>query len=454
MKKAKTCKAKTIETCPHKLTYCETHHHDDDEEPSSPNYSPMSPVYLHDNLKKKDLKRKRNSTTNAKSKKKVTIEIDDVEEDKKETLTIDLMEYEAKRKENKKKSEEKKKLAKLPDPSERKKFRYYGDPSKMRNPIFLEVKGEVANKLGAILEIKAEMESNHIAVEDSLVTDVSSVWRIALDDDPQAFVLPIDDPFGEDVVRCAIYLAGRIFYNEKDHLAKADLGVDLLLQLTSFSFQYGMNDLHDWLLEKVVPSSAWSMKDLITLYKSDLHNKGAEFFRPLPRENIPKVRNFFEDEEEEHPVTDSKEEKRVIKSTIKIGWLKEWCKEAMAAKPQAIISHLVEKFDIAAESVEADLLQIGMNSNNKVVQNVAEEHDFAFNFLGLIWREMDPTPWPRVLQGDPHARAFIKKVYDNRFRRPDNWKLVVNACNGRFRDGVKKNFSPDGENKVKTLVGL
>jgi hypothetical protein len=419
-----SCKAKSAQTCPRKLTTC--HHDDDGDEspnysPTSPSYSPTSPTSKYLFASSKPLHRKRKSKS---------MRLPRPILKKKDVIQIEIEEHEKKRNEHRKQVEEKKKLITSTDPAEQKAFRYYMD-SKVRNPIFLEIKDQLENKF--------------VAVEESLVSSVSSVWKEAMSLDKQAIVLPIDAQFDEDVVRCAIYLAGTLFYKQAERLAKVKLDASLLLKVIAFSFQLGMNELHDWLLIQVVPSPNWSMEELLKLYKSDLHTKGGDFFSPIPREIQVEsvIDSFFGDDST--PLAP----KEIKQKPKQVGWLKQECARVISSNRQGILDHVLQKTQLAPDSVEADLLRLGMNLN----ENLFRETNWAMNFYNLLWMEMDGRPWCDIIR-QPNIKEFVRTTYLTKDRRPDEWKLVINACSGKFRAGVTTTFSPEQERLVKNYVGL
>jgi hypothetical protein len=164
--------------------------------------------------------------------------------------------------------EEKRKSIVLPELADRLDFTYYMD-AHVKNPIYLEVKGDLTSRL--------------IALEESFAKEVSRVWQDALALDSKAMVLPIDPQFDENLVRCAIYLAGALYYHKPERLPVSRLEVDLLLKLTSFSFQLMMDDLHQWVRKQLIPDGKWSMPDLLKLFQSDLHEKELTFSHCLKK---------------------------------------------------------------------------------------------------------------------------------------------------------------------------
>lgn len=365
--------------------------------------------------------------------KKIHPTVVDVE---KESNVLDLEGYETKRKEYHKQVEEKKKLAQVPDISERKEFRYYMEPTALRNPVFLQVKGA--------------LEKNYIAVEDSFASSVSSIWKVALAD-PLDLVIPVDDKFDEDTIRCALYLAGTFYYKQSQRLDKVKLPVDLLLELIALTFQVGMDEVHGWLLTQIEPKLYWPFKDLLLLYNSPLHGKGVDFFSPIPKEKAAvkasSVDLFFGDD----VLPPCKDEKKPTLPKKEIGWLKQKCGDLMVFDPQGILDHVLEKTSLSPQSNEADLLRVGMRIQKN--QN-CEDMDFAARFLDLLCMEVDLRGWEELLKKEQWVREFVIKTYKARNLKPLYWKLVVNACNKKFHEGIAHRPLDSEMTFVKKLVGV
>ena len=186
------------------------------------------------------------------------------------------------------------------------------------------------------------------------------------------------------------------------------------------------------------------MEELLKLYKSDLHVIPCDFFSPIPREESV-IDSFFGD-----ALTLFSYPKEIKRKPKQVGWLKQECARVISSNRQGILDHVLQKTQLAPDSVEADLLRLGMNPMS---ENLFRETNWAMNFNNLLWMEMDGRPWSDVMH-QPHIKEFVRATYETRDRRPDDWKLVVNACNGKFRVGVTTTFSPEEERLVKNRVGL
>ena len=239
----------------------------------------------------------------------------------------------------------------------------------------------------------------YIPVEDNLVIQISRVWSIALEKDPNPEFIPMDSSYSEEVVRIALFLAKELHYNRTPRFDLVSIGMAVYLELVRFAFQTDMPPLHRFLLTKIESINPLTFEMLRMLWISDLHELKDDHFSPLDP--------ILEDDDDLQ-MLDHKAPKQSQKPS---GWLKSRCAAALSTKRREIGTYIQKQCPAMSKEC-SDLLQL-----------LSAEESFGSKLGAIIEAE--------VKSGDPYTKSrwipLAREAYANRHKDKVHWNMVVRA---------------------------